>query len=560
MTDPLWLDPDAVHASAAEFDQMADELAQMLAELRATSLREGESWGTDKPGKAFAEGYVPTAEQGMAGFENLVDRVRALGAGLRAATGTYTETDNAGSAQVRNADPAFYPAAGTTPGASISPTLVPAVNSADPIGVPTQQTTGATRPADNSIAADAGQNTADGMQPDATDDADRAQQGEAPQSQQQPGSDDPGSPDPGADSGADPGGPEQEPQPPLHAPGVSAPVGAAAPPAGQPRGNSEASPPKAPDSPKPTAARTASAGSTDTPWGRNSPGAPRSGAPVGAIAPESQIPPRAVPPRTADRPPAAAKPDADPRRTPPSRKEAMAARARRETDEAAMEILRDLAARRDLEIIGFETAGIAEQTARDIAEAVDAVLAEHPAILCGLEVADAGPLSRTEDRGAGAGDAEVNPSQPPKPWIVLEVTATADPGVLIGRDRAGHVPTDSRLQQRPMYVTMLRELGHVLDLTGGLRARAEAQRALITEYLRVSGAQGDTLGRIVSGYKTWRAELGDYCFDDRMFSPGRALAAGFAAVQLAGGEAPAAAKALHRLLVAMARAALPDNR
>lgn len=225
-----------------------------------------------------------------------------------------------------------------------------------------------------------------------------------------------------------------------------------------------------------------------------------------------------------------------------------------------MEILRDLAARRDLEIIGFETAGIAEQTARDIAEAVDAVLAEHPAILCGLEVADAGPLSRTEDRGAGAGDAEVNPSQPPKPWIVLEVTATADPGVLIGRDRAGHVPTDSRLQQRPMYVTMLRELGHVLDLTGGLRARAEAQRALITEYLRVSGAQGDTLGRIVSGYKTWRAELGDYCFDDRMFSPGRALAAGFAAVQLAGGEAPAAAKALHRLLVAMARAALPDNR
>jgi uncharacterized protein YukE len=559
VTDPLWLDPDAMHASAAEFDQMADELAQMVAELRATSLREGESWGTDDPGKAFAESYVPTAEQGMAGFENLVDRVRALGAGLRAATGTYTDTDNAGSAQVRNSDPALYPYAGTDPAASISPALVPAANSADRTAVPTQQTTGATRPADDSIASEAGRNAAAGAQPDATTDADRAQPGEAPQSRQQPGSEDPGSPDPGTD----PGGPEHEPQPPLHAPEASAPVGAAATPAGQPPRNSEASAPKAPEGPKPTAARTASAGSPDTPWGRNSPGgSPRSGAPVGATAPESQIPPRAVPPRTTDRPPVSAKPDADPRRTPPARKEAMATGARRETDEAAMEILRDLAARRDLEIIGFETAGIAEQTAREIAEAVDAVLTEHPAILCGLEVADAGPLSRTENRSADSADSAVNSSQPPEPWIVLDVTATADPGVLIGRDRVGHVPVESLLQQRPMYVTMLRELGHVLDLTGGLRARAEAQRALITEYLRISGAHGETLGRIVSGYKSWRAELGDYCFDGRAFSPGRALAAGFAAVQLAGSEAPAAAKTLHRLLVAIAGSAAgrPRNR
>ncbi|MGW5751781.1 hypothetical protein [Nocardia rhamnosiphila] len=558
MTDPLWLDPDAMHASAAEFDQMADELAQMLAELRATSLREGESWGTDEPGKAFAESYVPTAEQGMAGFENLVDRVRALGAGLRAATGTYTDTDNAGSAQVRNYDPALYPDAGMNPAASTSPALVAAANPADRTGVPTQQTTGAgQRPADDPIAAEAGQNAADGTQPDATTDADRAQPGEAPQSPHQPDSGEPGSPEPGTD----PGVPEQEPQPPLHAPGAPAPVGAAAAsPGTQPPRNSEASAPKAPEGPKPAAARTASAGSADTPWGRNSPGSPRSGAPIGATAPESQIPPRAVPPRTADRPPASAKPDAGPRRTPPSRKEAMAASPRRETDEAAMEILRDLAARRDLEIIGFETSGIAEQTAREIAEAVDAVLIEHPAILCGLEVADTGPLSRAENRSAEAVDSAVNSPQPPEPWIVLHVTATADPGVLIGRDRAGHVPVDSLLQQRPMYVTMLRELGQVLDLTGGLRARAEAQRALITEYLRISGAQGDTLGRIVSGYKSWRAELGDYCFDDRTFSPGRALAAGFAAVQLAGSEAPAAAKTLHRLLVAMARAALPGNR
>ncbi|MGW1743959.1 hypothetical protein ACWCPQ_34780 [Nocardia sp. NPDC001965] len=553
MTDPLWLDPDTMHASAAEFDQMADELAQMLAELRATSLREGESWGADEPGKAFAESYVPSAEQGMAGFENLVDRVRALGAGLRAATGMYTDTDNAGSAQVQNSDPARYPGTVTDPAVSIPPASVPAANAVDRTGAPTQQTAGVTRPADDPIASTAGQNASGGARSDTTTGAEDAQPGAAPQSQQ-PGADGPGSPDPATG----PRGPEREPQPPLQVPGASAPVGTAATPAGQAPGNSATSPPKSPEGPKPMAARAASTGSTDSPWGRNSPGSPRSSAPVGATAPESQLPPRAAGPRTADRPPA--KPDADPRRTPPSRKEAIAARAERESDEAAMEILRELAARRDLGIVGFETAGITEQTAREIADAVDAVLGEHPAVLRGLEVADAGPLSRAENRSAGAEDSAVDSSQPPEPWIVLDVTATADPGALIGHDRAGHDPVESSLRQRPMYVTMLRELGHVLDLTGGLRARAEAQRALISEYLRISGAQGETLGRIVSGYRSWRAELGDYCFDDRMFSPGRALAAGFAAVELVGGEAPAAAKALHRLLVAMARAAVSDNR
>ncbi|NUS91365.1 MAG: hypothetical protein HOQ36_02970, partial [Nocardia sp.] len=220
MTDPLWLDPDTMHASAAEFDQMADELAQMLAELRATSLREGESWGADDPGKAFAESYVPSAEQGMAGFENLVDRVRALGAGLRAATGIYTDTDNAGSAQVQNSEPARYPGTVTDPAASIPPASVPAANSVDRTGVPAQRTAGVIRPADDPIASTTGQNAAGDARSGTTTGAEGAQPGEVPQSQQ-PGADGPRSPDPATG----PRGPEGEPQPPLQAPGASAPVG-----------------------------------------------------------------------------------------------------------------------------------------------------------------------------------------------------------------------------------------------------------------------------------------------------------------------------------------------
>jgi hypothetical protein len=110
-----------------------------------------------------------------------------------------------------------------------------------------------------------------------------------------------------------------------------------------------------------------------------------------------------------------------------------------------------------------------------------------------------------------------------------------------------------------MYAAVLRELGAAIDLTGGFRAHKEAQRALITEYVRINGPRGQTLSLVVAGYKRWRAQLGDNCFERGLFVPGRALAEGFAAVESSEDEANGPQKVLGRLLVTMSHATLPDR-
>ncbi|MFQ6227906.1 hypothetical protein [Nocardia sp. NPDC002869] len=186
-----------------------------------------------------------------------------------------------------------------------------------------------------------------------------------------------------------------------------------------------------------------------------------------------------------------------------------------------------------------------------MADAVDIAVTKYAITLHGIEIAVGGALARVEDRGPASSSrsAVPVPAHSPKPWIVIDRAGAADPGLLAVHSRA----TGSTLPARPMYATMMLEFGHVLDLLCGRRAQREAQRTLIAEYLRMSGTKGSNLGRVVDGYKRWRSQLGSSCFDHRMLSPDRALAAGFAAVELHGDKASGPAKALHRLLVAMAQ-------
>lgn len=546
MSQSLWIDPGEMRASASELDRLAHETAQLVAELKATLAHEGECWGTDEPGKTFAKTYVPAEKQGMEGFENLVAEVQALGADVRNLTDTFENLDREGGAQVRNANPTIADATSADPMGSAYPTSSPTPTYPNHIAQSPRQPTGSSRAPDNSTAGNTNSRPPGAMASPATDPSRQPAVQQQPAAQQQPDSADSGSPGNGSDT--DPSGDGQ--QPAVSTPGTSAPTAS---PAGGPARSSTT------PANSGTVARTASdRPATAPPWARSSAGTASPSTPETANAPENHTPPRVSPPR----PPNPAKRDQDKHRTTPPRREPAAMRPRPDTDDEAMRILREMAARHDLELTGFETAGIAEQTAQDIADAVDAVLGKYSIILCGIEIAAAGPQVRVENRSeAAASGSAAGTSQPPEPWIVLTRAAAADPGLLIERDSVATQSTvDTMLRHRPMYATMLLELGHVLDLTAGLRARSETQRALITEYLRISGAQADNLGRIVSDYKRWRAQLGDYCFDNRMLVPGRALAAGFAAVELHGSRARGPAKVLHRLLVVMARAALSDRR
>ncbi len=202
-----------------------------------------------------------------------------------------------------------------------------------------------------------------------------------------------------------------------------------------------------------------------------------------------------------------------------------------------MQIVQEMAARYGLTIVGFESAGLDARTAQDIADAVDIVLIRHRTVLRGIEISEAAnsPAS-VENRGEAAAPVE--------PWIVLARNAVAGPQLPAGSD--GHAG-------RSMYTTVLRALGSAFDLMGGFRARREAQRALIAEYLRLNGTQGQTLGQVVGGYKRWRAQLGGACFDRGVFVPGNALAEAFIEVESERNAASGPAKVLHRMLVAMAR-------
>ncbi|RDI54504.1 WXG100 family type VII secretion target [Nocardia mexicana] len=558
MSESLWLDPAQMDAMAAGLDQLAEEAAQMMNELQGALADQGECWGNDDPGKIFAQSYVPAARQGMEGLENLVANVRAMGPQVRNITDTLENQDAMGAPEIRGADPT---AADPTPAGPVGTDPVGAnpTGAADPTASPT------TAYPDRNPSAGPSRTPTDSMNdrsvsPDPATSANQQQPAAQQQPAQQPDSGDANSP--GNDPGSDPDTRGQQPTtyaPDTPAPNTATPAKSAA--------DAPARPGSAPGNPNTadptTAARgTAARSPAETPWSRNSARAQSSSAPKSASPAENQTPPRVSPPRAPERPPNSAKPGEEKKlRTTPPRREPPAARPRPVTDDEAMRILREMAARHDLDLTGFETAGIAEQTAQDIADAVHSVLTKHPITLSGLAISEGGPLSRVENRSdATASGSSHGSSRPPEPWIVLTRAAAADPGLLIERDGVATQSADDKLRRRPMYTTMLLELGHALDLTGGLRARREVQRALITEYLRVSGAQRDNLGRIVSGYKHWRSQLGDHCFDDGALAPGQALAAGFVTVELQGSDAHGPAKVLHRLLVVMARAALQHGR
>ncbi|RDI45337.1 hypothetical protein DFR68_113108 [Nocardia mexicana] len=218
-----------------------------------------------------------------------------------------------------------------------------------------------------------------------------------------------------------------------------------------------------------------------------------------------------------------------------------------------MRIAHEMAVRHNIQIAGFESAGIAASTVEEISRAVDMVLTKYRIELHGIEITElGGQVSRAESR-SHAGASEAVPPEAPELWIVLDSHAAADPAQLrSGQAQASTRWIDRAGPQRPITVTMLREFGHIADLMGKCRARPTAQRALITEYLRANGGD-ETLARVVSGYRGWRGQLSDYCFDRGVLDPGRGLAEGFAAVELYGGAASAPAKALHRLLIGVAR-------
>jgi hypothetical protein len=198
---------------------------------------------------------------------------------------------------------------------------------------------------------------------------------------------------------------------------------------------------------------------------------------------------------------------------------------------------------------GFDTSGIQESTAREMAAAVDDILGKYPFVeLAGIEVSEL---------PGGAASLVVRKPNPDDtgtaPWIVLDRAAVSNPELLVEKVRAATQSGDlvDRSEERPMYSIMIGHLGWIFEEAAGPRPRQLAERMLITEYRRVSGPWDGTvtLAHIVGGYRRWRAQLSGGSFSHGRFQPRAALVAGFSEVELFGENACGPAKALHRLVV-----------
>ncbi|WP_228001481.1 hypothetical protein [Nocardia australiensis] len=210
--------------------------------------------------------------------------------------------------------------------------------------------------------------------------------------------------------------------------------------------------------------------------------------------------------------------------------------ARPQSGTEIMRIAHEMAAKHDLEIIGFDTAGVDEDTVREIAGAVDDLLAKYSIPLRGIEIAESRDGAAPGRSLTGA--ARQGQPGPPAPWLVLDRAAitNSDPPPGPARPMAWRRRNRHPYADRPVYVMIVREFGRALDAAGNFRARQEAQRVLIAESLRGGGS-----------------------FEHALLDPGAALVDGFTEVELRRAKAGQLAKMLHGVLVKMAHAVPIDS-
>ncbi|WP_433202730.1 hypothetical protein ACQP1G_12790 [Nocardia sp. CA-107356] len=549
MGQSLHIDPDRIHALVTELAAVAASAHQDLADLKDTLARAGKPWGDDEPGRTVGETYEPQAKKGLEGNQNLVDNLRGLSKGVSEVADALHDQDQNSGQQIRNTrpnQPVSVAPDTTWPDTNAPRTSSPTIDSGSH--------------ADNGNATrtpPSGSSPTSSTQPNATRSAypQPAGAGYSPIAEPTPFGPQSAYPDSST--------PQTEPD--------TAPQPAAE--TSTEDGQNAASPPVADDSvpavPGATpAAATASPRISDpavaekptgTPWSRTpgttfppiQAGTPWSGARAG-IRPPGQVfaphptgvgPAQPTDPKRADKP------------RKKKREPTKAELVRVPTDAAALAAAQVLADRHELRIVGFDTSGIGQEMVAQLAAAIDDILGKYPFVdLGGIEITELGDrISQvTRDRGDDASESASTGS-----WILLDRTLVANPAQFREKVYAaiqfGNFVAGS--EERPMYSTIVGDLGRIMEEQAGPPVRRMAQRSLITEYRRIDGPwdAGDTLARILGGYRRWRDQLGGNSIVDGRFHPHVALVTAFAEVELRGDDACAPARVLYRLLVEGAR-------
>ncbi|MFJ1456976.1 WXG100 family type VII secretion target [Nocardia sp. N2S4-5] len=76
--NPLRVDPVALRATQPRFTDLATRVTNALTQLQSSLNTEGQCWGADETGKAFATDYVPATDelvQALAGFSSTLTAI-----------------------------------------------------------------------------------------------------------------------------------------------------------------------------------------------------------------------------------------------------------------------------------------------------------------------------------------------------------------------------------------------------------------------------------------------------------------------------------------------------
>ncbi len=508
------MDPGQLRTDSAGFDQVGAQVAAAVQYLSSILGGDSAPWGDDAAGRSFGDAFAPEEKQTVSDLDSLVKLLRQAGPDLRQLVNNVETQDIVMAQSIRNESAGFQPQSTVD---LLGGPYRPGPNATD--------VSAATKPFAGSITGPPV--TAATAAPRTPATAGAPSRSGAPPTGQQP-SGRPGGDTPGRNGSGARSGPHA-----TDAPGVQA--GGA--PGSYAAGND--------------AVRARSS----MPW----PGASATGAPVAAPATStpwstraSSKPPKVTPPGfgaqprppvgAGTRPPASAgKQDRESERSSPKgSRESLAAR-----------LTRHLAERHGVRAFGFDTPDVPDQVLTEIVAAVDKVLPWYPSIVLsaiGIAELPAGESTRLERDSTPEREL---PREIPMDTdgfavhagarIVLAAGAATDPDALAAdtaaSERAGLLAPGCA--RRPVFSSIVRELGGALDMAGGFTARALARHALIAGSVPPGPCPDRTAGRL---------------------EPAAALAEAFTDVVLNAGRVDPPARQLHQLLVDAAASPTRDGR
>ncbi|MFB8281105.1 hypothetical protein [Nocardia colli] len=493
MSRSVRVDPATLRAFGREVDGMSADAARMLTELRSAIGQRGLCWGTDQPGKVFAQGYEPNCAGAIRELDELASALGRMSKIIADTADSFDQQDSAVTELIRGIEPApgatlaTYPPQPLAAPGSPSPRIAASPVPASPIAASGDAGVAAPQP-------DSARSPADSPQTDT-----ESPVGPGPVPGQHPGTT-PKAPDYRAGIGHSSG------SAPVSSPGTPASATTAPGPAAEP-------------APSPTSSRAHSTHGNrsldplrraGTPWSRPASDSP---SPTTHSTTEAPSAPRVPAPAHKDR------------------------KATRIVGVTASRAGRAAAQEPQVRLIG----GDSEVAIDEIASVIASLLRQYPIPLRGIEIAGLGGGTH---RSALALHRDTWWDNTSGLWLILDRAMTIDS--FAPRSAPREVAEDPS----PMLVAAARGFGYALDLVGAFRARRHVQRVLLSEYLRTADRRPESLGQAVTGYRRWRRRLSDHWFVGGVFDPGEALADGFAEVELHGNRAGAPARLLHRLLVA----------